>query len=224
VNVEVGTDGAAQTFCSRQTGAAFCDDFDAPDASLTPKWDLATIPSGELRIDGVSPKSPPGALLTIVPSPGMAGDNALFKFFPPHATTRVAFDLILEEKDLGGYGSLVEIHVKPPPAPYTDYRVALIYTSGRMTLDVYAEGGGAATFVDVPTTFAAWTRAELALVLTPSPRGVLYSDTGVELASVPMPVIPSPASTRLSVGVPYLARATAPWRAQIDNVVVTFGD
>lgn len=224
-----GADGAADgggdatTWCGQQSSLAFCDDFDSPNTNLAARWDEVYAPSGTLRVDDQNPLSPPGMLLAIVPNPGNNDGNSVAKVFPAHASTRVALDLILEASDSFGYGSIAEVHLEPAPAPYQDYRAALIYTGGRMTLNTYVAPGGENS-MPVPRSFGSWQRVQLEIALTPTPRAVVYDEAGGILVTLPMPATAPAAGTRVAVGLPYLATATTPWRVRIDNVAVSTGD
>ena len=219
------SDGGTTTWCGQQSNLAFCDDFDSPDANLKGRWDDAWMQSGTLRVDDQNPSSPPNALLAIVVSPPSSNGNGIQKVFPPHASTRVATDLILEASDTSGYGSFVEIHLEPLLAPYQDYRAALIYTGGEMTLDTYAQGGvGGSGSIKINRTFTSWRRVQLELALTPTPHAVAYDGAGVVLATLPLPATMTRAGMGVTIGLPYLSGTSKAWQARLDNVAVTFGD
>ena len=223
--IDATGDASKTTWCGQQTGFAFCEDFDTPDASLSARWDQVFSNSGSIAIDGVNPFSPPGALLTIVPNPGTRNDEQLSKAFPSHGSTRVALDLLLEASDSSGYGSVAEIHLDPLPAGFTEYRVALINDSGMMTLNAYTGGSVAGeTSMPLQRSFGAWRRVQLELALVPTPRAVAYDEAGSVIVSLPMPATVASAGTRVGVGLPYLTNATKPWRVRIDDVVVSLAN
>src|SRR5205814_3690305 len=69
-DIEAGLPEApTASWCARQSGLAFCDDFDtSPDAGLTSKWDSVEFKAGFLGIDGTASSSPPSSLLASVPA------------------------------------------------------------------------------------------------------------------------------------------------------------
>jgi hypothetical protein len=214
----------ASGYCASQT-AAFCDDFDVADGGLFALWDQVHLNGGSLSVDDSTSVSPPSALLAT--EAASADGIRLTKSFPAHARTVLSADVLLETRDSVGYGSFLEIHLSPAPDGYSDYRAALIYTGGVMTLDAYSLSPAAGSFqnsVNLTSQFTSWTRVSLELSFTPTPHASAYDDTGALIGTVAMPTPVTTKGAEVDVGMPYLVSNTAMWRVHIDNVVVTLTD
>jgi hypothetical protein len=222
--------GASRGFCASAQGLTFCDDFDTPeDGSALGNWDTTSITnSGTIGIDLGNFVSPPASLLATAPAGGTGGQSAVRKAFAGQTQTSVALDLLLEATDQSAYNSVAEIHLDPMPAAYSDYRAALIFTKGAMTLSVYyasVEGGQSETFAPVNVDFSSWHRVQLQLVTTPSPQAQVTDGDGGMYATLPLPAdVTGAQGAFATVGLTYVKSNASPWRVRIDNVAVVTSD
>jgi hypothetical protein len=219
----------AAGFCARAVGLTFCDDFDTPEDGGTLKsWDTTSLTSaGSIAIDTADFVSPPASLLATAPEGGIGGQSAVRKVFSGHPNVSVALDVRLETTDDEAYNSVAEIHLNPIPTGYQDYRVALIYTKGAMTLDVFSAGEAGVYEMSAPVAvdFTSWHRVRLELDTSPSPVANVTDDNGVLYATLPLRADGANAQgADVSVGLPYVKGNAIAWRVRVDNVAVVTSD
>ena len=216
-------------FCADASGTALCDDFDDPDGSFS-RWTYLHVGMGALGVDPDASVSAPASLLSTCTGGGMNNGVGLTKNLSGHTRVLVAADLRLDSVDGLGYGSLLEVHLSPLPSGFGDYRVALIYSSSQMTLDVYAvndEGGTTQIASTIAKDFSSFRRIAIELAMLPTPHAAAYDETGTLLKSISMPAFAGSDTSRsqtVTVGLPYLTANVQPWSAHLDNVTITILD
>lgn len=218
-------------FCADAAGLALCDDFDGTGEDLMTIWGTVFSGSGSsIGIDKGAFLSPPASLLA-TNAGGGGGNRALVqKTFTGHTRVVLGADIRLESFEMTGYGALLEIHLSPYPDGFSDYRTALIYTGGKMTLDVYAvnaEGGNSSSSTPIALDFSQWQRISVELAMTPMPHTTAYDRSGTVLATLPLPPFAGSDTNTgqyVMVGLTYLQGNSHPWSAHEDNVTVMVGD
>jgi len=218
-------------FCADASGLALCDDFDDVDANLQSTWNSIAVGNmGAIGVDEGASVSPPASLLSTCSGGGMFNGSLVRRDFAGHTRALIAADLRLDVFESSGYGALMEIHLSPFPDGFSDYRVALIYTSGTMTLDIYAvnqEGGTTQNNTPIQLDFSQWQRIGIELAMNPTPHATAYDGNGKAVASLPMPAF-SGSSTQagqyVEAGLTYLTGNAKPWKVRHDNVTVLLGD
>jgi hypothetical protein len=216
-------------FCATMApGFAFCDDFDTPrDGGPFSAWDLTSLTSGgTVTIDTAAFVSSPASMLATSPEGGTGTASSLTKHFSGHTRTSVALDLRLDESDSTS-SSLLEIHLNPAPAGYSDYRAALIFSAGKVTLDAFYTGtqGTKDTSAPVAIDFSSWHRVTLGLDTTPVPQAYVKDGTGALLATLSLPAAGMGLTEQdVNVGIAFIKGNTSEWRVRADNVAVFTGD
>jgi hypothetical protein len=233
-----GTDGpesgaardAGGTWCATQTGLAFCEDFDRPDAGLAAAWDFVQ-PSNlgaSLSIDPATSASAPNSLLAIVPAESTGGRQVIvIKHFGPLGKIRLAADIVVEAGDPQSVSNALAIVLSPPPLGYTEYDLNLDLLSDGCTLTAYAaypDGGAARGSSGLGVSFGAWKRIQIELTLGENPVGRAFDEAGNTLAELTMPKVIS-RGTQVELGAPFIsaagARTTSKWQVRFDNVTVS---
>jgi hypothetical protein len=218
-------------FCADASGFVLCDDFDDIDANLKNIWGTVSVGNmGAIAVDNGASVSAPASLLSTCAGGGMFNGSLVRRDFTGHTRAVIAADLRLDAFDKVGYGSLMEIHLEPFPDGFSDYRVALIYVAGTMTLDVYAvnqEGGTTQQGSQISLDFSQWQRISIELAMNPTPHASAYDASGKQLATLPMPAFANYGTNTgqyAEIGLTYLTNNNTPWKVRHDNVTVTLGD
>ncbi len=216
-------------FCADAQGASFCDDFDEPDGGFS-RWSSTHVGMGTLTVDLDASVSPPASLLATCVGGGMFNGVSLTENLSGHTRARLSADVRLDAFDKIGYGSILEIHLLPLPSGFGDYRVALIYTAGLMTLDVYSEnneGGSVQNATPIALDFSAWQHISIEIAMTPTPHAAAFDANGTQLGNLAMPAFAGSDTNQgqsATVGLPYLVSNTQPWGVRLDNVTVAVSD
>lgn len=213
-------DDAGRISC---TGHLFCDDFDAPDASLPGSWEVMTGDGNPLTLDPSISRSEPRSLrATVTPLMGAHRQVLTRTFDVVNKSIRFEFDYHYVPQA----GDLVEIdpyqiQLYPPPPKRTRQAVAMVnYKTGPGLEHLLGNPNAAPTVNDVDIAAAPnqWLHVKIAVDFNVTPGtcrvAIDNAERSYDLEG------PAPEKVELQLGVIYFKDVSATWDFRYDNVVV----
>ena len=218
-------DGAAPAgpFCStRQPAPFFCDDFDqSPPLGL---WSRTEAGGGTLRVDTSDAVSRPGSLLVTIPATTNSSPIAFLSKETSGPVTEATLSFDLKTDDLSG-----EPARSPSCMIEADGHAArLMLASPTVFNEIAFDGSGTVvSSADAPPSpgipAGEWTRVELRVVLSPSPRATVKIGS-VVAADVALSSGWHRAPVTARLGIYYAETPTKGWTARFDNAVLETRD
>lgn len=227
-------DARPAPFCDQHRDAMFCDDFDAPNASLATTWPSEELENGAtVALSSERAASPPTSALVV--SKPIAGGNQPIGCrirdvdWPDARTTlSMSMSIFVDETPLqtSAKGYFAALQLETPPNNYIATRLVLEPGAGGTTSFylqwvLYPPGNTTGEFsripIGVPTR--TWTRIERVLRLGASPTETLTVD-GTSPVVLPLdPAFTYSGSARLTLGFQYTTGPGDGFRVYVDDVV-----